>query len=398
MSRAGTLAAAGGCRSLGRFGASGSQNHYAARHTFTMAAAGWVTIDLENAGRGRDRIDAYVVLINGADPAGGIVLKRNDDSGRGSNSRIVRKWLAPRRYTIEATTFSRRDAGSYRLTVTADYRPRITGPATGLRVENGDTVTLRWSYRPRSARVSIAWVDPPDGLDVRIVANDGDVTLTAAASCTATYTVHVAFSNGGTTRTGTASVTSYCPTGQVELPSDCARPLTALRRGADVIVRNPPNGYAPDSGCHETWLTQTRSHLWCRRVQDARTYILRSDLRIVETGDRIVNSLGHDLGRILMIKPDGWTEGDPLEALEGCQPVTAEHWQCDYYSDQMFHAELEHDAWSYVMPALRKGVLDPAGKLGLCGAFYLRARLTPSPQASAAAIGVCSAAVVPPNS
>ena len=46
-----------------------------------MAAAGWVTIDLESAGAGRDRIDAYVVLINGADLGGGIVLERNDDSG-----------------------------------------------------------------------------------------------------------------------------------------------------------------------------------------------------------------------------------------------------------------------------------------------------------------------------
>lgn len=398
VSRSGRLDSSSGCRSLGRYGGRGSDSRYAGRHTFTLSAAGWVTIDLESAGAGGDRIDAYLVLMNGADPAGGTVLERNDDSGAGLNSRIVRRFLQPGRYTIEATTWGARDVGGYRLTVAADYTPRVTGAATRLRVENGDTVTLRWSYEPRSARVSIAHVDPPDGLDVRIVADDGTVTLIAAASRTATYTVHVAFSNGGTTRTGTARVTSYCPTGQVELPSDCATPLTALRRGADVIVRNPPNGYAPDSGCHETWLTHTRSHLWCRRVQDARTYILRSDSRIVETGDRIVNSLGHDLGRILMIKPDGWTEGDPLEALEGCQPVTAEHWQCDYYSDQMFHAELEHDAWSYVMPALRKGVLDPAGKLGLCGAFYLRARLTPSPQASAAAIGVCSAAVVPPNS
>lgn len=114
VSRSGTLAAAGGCRSLGRFGARGSQSHYAARHTFRMAAAGWVTIDLVNAGRGRDRIDAYLLLINGTDPAGGTVLKHDDDSGRGSNSRIVRKSLAAGRYTIEATTFSRRDAGAYR--------------------------------------------------------------------------------------------------------------------------------------------------------------------------------------------------------------------------------------------------------------------------------------------
>ncbi len=106
-----------------------------------------------------------------------------------------------------------------------------------------------------------------------------------------------------------------------------------------------------------------------------------------------------DFGRILMIKPDGSSDGDPLDALEGCQPITSEHWQCDYYSDQMFQTVLEHGSFSdYALPALRKGVLDPVGKLSVCAGFFLRARLTPSPQASAAAIGACTAAVVPPKS
>ena len=116
------------------------------------------------------------------------------------------------------------------------------------------------------------------------------------------------------------------------------------------------------------------------------------------TGDRIITSNG-DFGRVLMIKPDGFSEGDPLEALEGCQPVTTEHWQCDYYSDQMFQTELEHGSFSdFAVPAVLKGVVDPIAKLSLCAAFYVRARVLPSPQNSAAAIGACAAAVVPPDS
>ncbi|MCY3950119.1 MAG: hypothetical protein OXF61_13060, partial [Acidimicrobiaceae bacterium] len=242
-----------------------------------MAAAGWVTIDLVNAGRGRDRIDAYLLLINGADPAGGTVLKHDDDSGRGSNSRIVRKSLAAGRYTIEATTFSRRDADA--------YRPRITGPTTRLRVQNGDTVTLRWSYRPRSARVSIAHVDPPDG---SIVADDGAVTLIAAASRTATYTVHVAFSNGGTTRTGTARVTSYCPTGQVELPSDCVTPVTEKPEDFHSSLWPQPQGREPADRCTYKSGQDESAVYTCRRLVKSRQYISKTDPRILAiSGDSV---------------------------------------------------------------------------------------------------------------
>jgi len=399
--RSGTLSRAAECRSLGRYGSTGSQNHYAKRYTFTMPAAGWVTINLENTGTGRSRINAYVALINGSDPSGGTVIARNDNrSRRSTDARLKDIVLQPGRYTIEATTFGRRDEGTFRLTVAADYRTQITAKSAQaeLRVENGGTVTRSWTYEPASARLAIALASPTDGIDTRITADEGDATLTATPSEVGTYDIYVAHSNGGTTTSLHTRIISYCPTGQVELPAGCGVPLKALLRGADVIVRNPPHGYAPDSGCHEYPLTETRTHLWCRRIQESRTYILRSDRRIVETGDQIVTSNG-DFGRILMIKPDGFSEGDSLEALEGCQPITTEHWQCDYYSDQLFQAELEHGSFSdYALPALRKGVADPFGKLSLCAAFYLRARLTPSTQASAAAVGACSAAVVPPSS
>ena len=364
VSRSGRLDSSSGCRSLGRYGNRGSDSRYASRHTFTMPAAGWVTIDLESTGAGGDRVDAYVVLINGSDPGGGTVLERDDDSGRGFDSRIVRRFLQPGRYTIEATTFGRGDAGTYRLTVAADYRPQITGAAARLRVENGETVTLRWSYEPRSARVSIAWVDPPDGLDVRIVADDGDVTLIATASRTATYTVHVAFSNGGTTRTGTARVTSYCPTGQVELPSDCATPLEALAARDEVDIGPMPEGYEQSEYCYGTALDDGSTVYTCRELRSERTYISKTDPRILG-----VSPVHGAFGVTLALDGGHAPAESTSAALEGCQSLNEGYWQCDYRAEQIWSRPVETLSagghllfvlWRWLLPTV-DDVLDVLG-------------------------------------
>ena len=254
-----------------------------------------------------------MILAGDAADGSGRRITSNDDHGSDfdthwRNSRIAGRFLHAGACTIEVTTFHRhrddrpqRSTGDYTLTVNVDYRTAITGSAAQaeLRVENGETVTRKWTYEPASARVSAApLVMPLDGLDTRITAVEGDATLTATPSKVGAYDVYVAHSNGGTTASLHTRITSYCPTGQIELPSDCGTELPALRRGADVIVRNPPHGFSADSACHETVVTESLSRLWCRRVQDSRTYILRSDPRISETGDGIVNSRGRDLGRI----------------------------------------------------------------------------------------------------
>lgn len=336
VSRSGRLDSSSGCRSLGRYGGRGSDSRYAGRHTFTLSAAGWVTIDLESTGRGRARIDAYLVLMNGADPAGGTVLERNDDSGAGLNSRIVRRFLQPGRYTIEATTWGARDVGGYRLTVAADYTPRVTGAATRLRVENGETVTLRWSYEPPSARVAIALVDPPDGLDVRIVADDGTVTLVAAASRTGSYRVDVVFSNGGTTRTGIARVTSYCPTGQTELPSDCATPLTALDERDPWELTQMPTGYEQSTSCFATALDDGSTVYTCRQLRTERTYISKTSPSIVG-----VTGVHGDFGTGLILKGGHAPAESTSVMLEGCQSLTEEFWQCDYRAEQIWSRQVQ---------------------------------------------------------
>ena len=69
----------------------------------------------------------------------------------------MRKWLAPGRYTIEATTFGRGDAGTYRLTVAADYTPLTPDQPSGLEVLVGDPILETWGIEPDSAQVSIVW-------------------------------------------------------------------------------------------------------------------------------------------------------------------------------------------------------------------------------------------------
>ena len=239
-SRTGTLDSTAGCRSVRHPRYRDGRVFYASRHTFRMAAAGWATIDLENTGSGADRIDAYVLLLNGSTPDGtGTRLAHDDDSGAGLNSRIVRRFLQPGRYTIEATTFGPRDQGTYRIIVSADYRPKITGTAAQavMRVENGGTVTRRWTYTPASARVAVAAVTPTDGIDTKVTADQGNAALTATPSEVGTFDIYVAHSNGGTTSSLHTKIISYCPEGQIELPADCATllPLLMPRREQTIV-------------------------------------------------------------------------------------------------------------------------------------------------------------------
>ena len=364
-SRTGSLGSTTGCLSVRhpRFG--DGRVFYAGRHTFRMAAAGWVTIDLANTGSGSDRIDAFVLLLNGYTPDGaGTRLAHDDDSGPpdgryNADSRIARRFLQPGMYTIEATTFGPGDQGTYRVTVTADYKPKITGTAAQavMRVENGDTVTRKWAYTPASTRVALALVSPIVGIGTRVTADEGDATLTATPSEVGTFDVYVAHSNGGTTSSLHTKIISYCPTGQIELPGDCATPLTKLgRRSEQIIVSSHPEHIV--NRAHDCFMKRRTGEpdRWiCRRLQDERVYISKSSDQIVGTPE------AHpDYGTILALKSD--------ELLEGCQSITKEHWQCDYRADWLwYHDEGQGSLGSYLLDAFISGVVDPAR----CATFIL---------------------------
>lgn len=209
VSRSGMLGSESGCRSVRHHRYREGRVFYASRHTFRVAAAGWVTIDLVNAGSGAGRVDPYVILLNGASPDGtGIKLIHDDDSGAGFNSRIVRRFLQPGQYTIEATTFGIRDAGAYRLTVAADYRTKLTGRPGRLIGEVGKPIVGSWEYTPATTtRLAVASVTP-DGLTASVYGDEGNASLTAVATRAGTYTVTVRYTNGPHTRTQPTTVTA----------------------------------------------------------------------------------------------------------------------------------------------------------------------------------------------
>lgn len=366
VSRSGRLDSSSGCRSLGRYGGRGSDSRYAGRHTFTLSAAGWVTIDLESAGAGGDRIDAYLVLMNGADPAGGTVLERNDDSGAGLNSRIVRRFLQPGRYTIEATTWGARDVGGYRLTVAADYTPLTPDQPSGLEVLVGDPILETWGIEPDSAQVSIVW--PRDGCDgVRATVSnrylDGEhvsgvrqVRLEGAATAPGGCTIGIRYHNGGHITTKYIRITAACASGQVTLSLGCATPAAAKQQPRSQPLSPPPSGREEATECVRAGSGNGPWLYTCRRLRESREYISKIDARIEEVSEPSI--LDSKYGRTLTISTGD--ESAP-EQLEGCQSVSERYWQCDYHGDLLWYRRVVNQTfWDYYWPAFVRGVVKPA--------------------------------------
>jgi hypothetical protein len=94
------------------------EGRYADHYRLTVTRATTIAIDLES-----DDSDAYLFLLDGADPYSPVV-NSDDDGGRGTNSHIEYN-LDPGIYTIQATTYSAEALGTYRLTV----QPVITEQA-----------------------------------------------------------------------------------------------------------------------------------------------------------------------------------------------------------------------------------------------------------------------------
>ena len=85
---------------------------YARYYSFTLSRTTTVTMDLASS-----TVDTWLALYTGSG-MGSSRITSNNNSGSGSNARIVRS-LAAGTYTIEATTYRVRVTGSFRLTVAA---------------------------------------------------------------------------------------------------------------------------------------------------------------------------------------------------------------------------------------------------------------------------------------
>ena len=219
-SRTGTLSAAS-CTSAKRTPTSAT--FYAHRYTFTMATAGWATIDLVGTGTGADKLDTYAVVLYGHG-SGGIERASDDDSGGNGDARLADLLLAAGKYTIEATTATNEATGAYRVRVQADFAARAPDQPARTTAVVGQRITRTWSHQPAAGSVSIQSVTPA-GLDASIVTDDGFATLTATATHAGDYTVTVAYAASGHTSTFTTTVDADCPPRHVTTQTRTCTPL-----------------------------------------------------------------------------------------------------------------------------------------------------------------------------
>ena len=198
VTRTGTIAADTACTSKARRPAS-SLVHYARRHTFELARTSWVTIELESSASNSRRLDTYLVLLQGHQPAGGgKALGRNDDVGPGAgtyrtNSRLSAVKLAPGLYTIEATSYSSRRTGSYDLAVSA---VTMHGLDTSMHVVAGNKTTFVFGYRPTDARITVD-KHANAATTLSYAGGSGALTVTSPAAGAYTAKLNIAVPDGG---------------------------------------------------------------------------------------------------------------------------------------------------------------------------------------------------------
>ena len=227
----GTIAQDIRCVSAQRRGGSGV--FYARRHTFTLAASGWVTIGLDATGIGQDALDTYLLVLHG-EGSGGTERGRDDDSGTGSNARLADVLLAAGTYTIEATTASNGATGGYRVTLGVDHDVRAPHQPVRSLATVGEQLTRSWAHQPATATVTVQSVTP-EGLDASIVSDDGFATLTATPARAGDYTVTVAYTAAGHTSTKTTVIDADCPPRHIETDTRTCTPLaTAIPAGCTV--------------------------------------------------------------------------------------------------------------------------------------------------------------------
>ena len=203
-----------GCTSSLRSSSSGT--YYARRHTFTLDAPGWVTVDLHSDPAERPRLDTYLVL------SGDSLDRpiRNDDArdpnGHYYDSRIGPLLLPAGDYVAEATTYGIGDTGSYTLTA------EVT--AAGLTESHTATVdapkTVSFDYWPADAKIAVKTAAAEEfGLTVTTARHaaygTATVTLTPRLVHDHHITIRITSNSGARERQIPISLTAACPTAPV---------------------------------------------------------------------------------------------------------------------------------------------------------------------------------------
>ena len=230
------------CRSFRRDAARPQLNYYAQRYTFTMATAGWVSIGLDATGDSwLSEIDPYLLVLYGHG-SGGVERARDDNSGTGDDALLTGLFLAAGNYTIEATTATAGDAGTYRLSIDADFAVQAPDQPARADARVGQAVARTWGYLPVAATVSVQSVTP-SGLEATITADQGHATLTAVATHAGDYTVTVAYTASGHTSTIATTVKILCPPRHVATTSRTCTPLAAALPSGCAVTSLNTDGY-----------------------------------------------------------------------------------------------------------------------------------------------------------
>ena len=111
---------------------------YARYYTLTLEEQSPVTIDLTSS------VDTYLYLREG-DATSGTALHENDDIESGNTNSRIEETLATGTYTIEATTYSQGETGSFILTVSTSGDTGGTGTSCGDSITVGDTASGTWA-------------------------------------------------------------------------------------------------------------------------------------------------------------------------------------------------------------------------------------------------------------
>ena len=187
--RNGTVATNPACVSRQRPSTSTRSHHYADWHTFTLDASAWIDIDL--ARPPASTLDPYVILTAGT-PTAGTILGQDDDTGPGLDAKLTSIHLPAGNYTIEATSHSTNDTGTYTLTVTIP----IHGLPQHISATVDEQTTVNFNYWPTNARIGLQSRSGDidylaDLLDIGISAARGEVSLSLAVPLVDTHGLSV---------------------------------------------------------------------------------------------------------------------------------------------------------------------------------------------------------------
>ena len=259
------------CESVNRPG------RYARFYSFSVAQTSDVQIDLASS------VDPYMFLLSGAG-TGGSVLEYDDDDGPGVNAQIIIE-LSAGSYTVEATTYSSAQTGSFTLTIDVSLPPPPAPTGVTATVSGQTSILVSWNVVPDAERYKLE--QSPNGTSAWSTVDDDISTTSDTASgliCGTTYYFRVSARGDGSPYSTTFGTPSSSESGTT---STC------------------PNAPAP-TGLNVTGSTQTSITLGWNAVPDAERYKLERSPNGTSgwtTVSSIISTTSHTANSLILKSP-----------------------------------------------------------------------------------------------